>query len=66
MKAIYIFRKLSITLILKRSHIMQAITGFWQGCQNNSVRETTVLSTNAAGTTGYLHAKEWIWTPTSY
>lgn len=25
-----------------------------------------VLSENVAGTTGYLHAKEWISTPTSY
>ena len=38
----------------------------WQGCQNHSMGDKTVFSTNGAGTTGYLHAKEWSWIPSSH
>ena len=41
-------------------------TDFWQRCQDNSVRKRTVFSKTGAGTTEYLYAKEWSWTPTSH
>ena len=35
-------------------------------CQDSSVEEGIVSSTNSAGTTGYPDATEWSWTSTSH
>lgn len=64
---IYFLIKLIIEIILKRS--LQALTAwsivFWRGCQNNSVRETIVLSTNGASTNRYSTFQS-SWIPSRY